>query len=179
MLKSYRDPANPKKPVTIKRPHVDDALYTKVVRSFPIPTVDVVFTVPGKKVLYLATRNVYPTPGPWYIGGRIYFNDDTLEEAMVRTMERETGMHVDATRFALVLVAYYSWFKIKQGGVGKNISFSFRLEVSPEELNQIGTGLAPSEYDVGSGLKAYDRKRLVREKCHPVLIDLYDAIYPR
>ncbi len=177
-LRSYRDPQDPDKIIGIEQPHVDDDFYTRVVRSFPIPTVDVVFTMPGENVLHLARRSVFPAAEPWVIGGRIYFNDDTLEAAMVRTIKRETGIDIDESRLVFVMVAYYSWLRIAQGGAGKNISFTFKLEITPEERDRVVKGLVPSEYDADFGLQSYDRDRLVREKCHPVLLDLYDAIFP-
>lgn len=176
LLKSYRDPRNPDKPVQIDQPHVSDELYAQVVRSFPIPTVDITLTATEGKVLYLARRKVYPAPEPWIIGGRIYFNDETIEDAVIRVMERETGMIVDPQRLTFVSIAYYSWLQIAQACPGKTISFNFKMDITEAERDSIAQHLVPSEYDVEYGLQSFDRSRLVRENCHPAIIDLFDEI---
>ena len=178
-VRSYRDPRAPEQVVQTKNPFLSDAVYAEVVQKMPIPCTDVAFTIAGDRALYLAHRNIYPQPHIWVIGGRFFFNDETPAHAIARCVKREAGLDIALERFQFVFAAYYSWTRVTQGEHGgKNLSLTFACEITPEEKERISSSLVASEYLPGFGLQRFDRKRLVDEKCHPVLLDLFDALYP-
>jgi len=177
---SYRyDPAEPAQEIKTDRPRLSDSAYEETLRSTVISCVDIALTVPGDTALWLAQRIVHPHPRPWVLGGRINFNDDTLEIAAAACLKREAAIIIDPTRFDFLLVALYAWHQTKQGDFPcKNLVTTFHLEITTEERDHIASALVESEYLVGAGLERYERARLIEENCHDALVRMYDLIYP-
>ena len=180
MVRYYSDPLDPKRMVLTRDPFISAESYKEMLEKTPIPCTDAVLTVRGDKALYLAKRSVYPMKGVWVLGGRIWFNDATLNDSIARCIEIETGCKFEAKRFKQLPTPHLcSWVRIRQGDFpGKNLIISFRLEITQAELQRMSCGLKPEEYEKEFGIQRFDRQRLIDEKCHPALVDLYDEIFP-
>jgi ADP-ribose pyrophosphatase YjhB (NUDIX family) len=184
-IRSYTiDPGFPDAPTTIEKPFLDGAIYLEMIRKTAIACADVVFVVRGaggriERKLYLAKRNVFPMKGIWLIGGRIFFNDRTVTKSVQRSAKRETGIEFDSERFIPLATNLYTWGKVAQGDFpGKNLACTFLLVLRKDEVKTISNALIKEEYEAGFGLQGFTHARLVRENCHPMLLDLFDQIFP-
>lgn len=178
---AYRDPLAPDVDVAIRDQWVSQASYLETAMKMVIPCTDAVVLLKGDhKALWLGKRTILPMRGIWCIGGRIFFNDRTLEESVARCVELETGLRLLPERFSYVCANFYSWIKVAQGDFpGKNIAAVYKCEVTEAELNQMSHGLSQTEYDRGFGLQRFDRARLVDESVHQAMVDIYDRIFPK
>jgi hypothetical protein len=177
-VRMYHDPLDPKREVNVRDPWISKQAYDEVVQKMPISCTDSVFTVRNDNALYLAMRSAYPMKGVWCFGGRIFFNDRSIEESVARCVDLETGHRIPVERFDFVAIHYYTWVKTAQGDFGgKNLAVTFRCEVTPAELDLMRAGLVASEYDRTFGIQRFDRKRLIDECVHPAMRDLYDDIF--
>lgn len=162
----------------------DERIYREVVQKMPISCTDVVLLCRNERgrvarKIYLAKRAIYPMKGIWVVGGRMFFNDQSFEESAFRSIKRETALVIRPERLKPVATNYYAWARTKQGDFpGKNVALTFLCVLTRGELEQATTSLDESEYDLAFGLQAYSRARLVEEGCHPMLIDLFDEIFP-
>jgi len=69
---------------------IEEPLYTKIKENLPIPFVDLLIIYQGKLLLML--RNNEPGKDLWFIpGGRVLLGE-TLEEAVKRVLQKETGL---------------------------------------------------------------------------------------
>ncbi len=179
-IRYYRDPLAPGKVAQTRDPFISSASYAEMVEKTPIPCTDAVLTLKGDKALYLVERSVYPMKGVWCLGGRIWFNDHTLHDSIARCVEIETGQHFAPERFTLVSAPHlYSWVRTRQGEFpGKNLAVTFNLQVDDKELNSIAESLKPEEYNTEFGVQRFSRERLVDEKVHQAMLDVYDDIFP-
>lgn len=180
MVRYYLDPLAPRRIPSIGDSFISGPSYTEMVRKSVIVCTDIVLTLVGDKALYLAKRAVYPMKGIWVLGGRVWFNDESLEESVVRCVYDKTGQEFGASRFKLLKEPHmYSWIKTRQGDFpGKNLAFTFQLEATGEEIEKIAENLSASEYDRSFGIQCFSRERLVTENVHPMLLDLFDEIFP-
>ena len=184
-IRSYSyDPSFLGAQTTTDNQFVADATYGEMVRKTVIACADVVCVVKdtrgrvGRK-LYLARRNIYPMKGVWVIGGRIFFNDPTIVSSVLRSTKRETGVEFAVERFIPLATNLYTWGKVAQGDFpGKNLACTFLLVLSEAEAAAVSGALIKGEYEPGFGLQGFTRARLGREMCHPMLLDLYDQIFP-
>ncbi len=179
MIRYYQDPLDPAQIATTKDPFISDETYKEMVEKTPIPCTDVALTKKGDQALYLTKRSVYPMKGIWILGGRMWFNDATLHHSIVRCMALETGQQFELSRFKMLPTPHlYSWVKTRQGdSPGKNLAITFQLEVTKNELRKIAENLTEKEYEKEFGIQRFTRERLLSEKCHPALVDLYDEIF--
>jgi len=144
----------------------------------PVICTDVVFFIKDEKAIYLGKRSVFPMQGIWVFGGRVQFNDNNFEEAISRLMKGETGYDFDPKRFQYLCTNSYAWVKTAQGDFpGKNVSITHSCEITKEELEKIAQGLNPKEYDVEFGIQRFDHERLIKEKVHPALMDMYLRLF--
>lgn len=179
-LRSYRDPLAPGKVVRIRSEWISDPTYAEMVQKTPIPCTDVIITLDGDdQAIYLAKRTAFPMAGIWCLGGRMFFNDETLEDSAARCIYLETGVRIDPVRFEHIGPLHlYSWVKVAQGDFGgKNLATTFRLTVNAKELELMKIGLQSREYDPQFGMQRFDRNRLVDENVHPAILDLFDNIF--
>ncbi|MBL8158547.1 hypothetical protein JNK62_03370 [bacterium] len=177
-VRMYHDPLDPTREVSTRDPWISQGAYGEVVQKMPIPCTDSVFTVQNDNALYLAMRSVYPMKGIWCFGGRISFNDRSLEEAVARCIDLETGYRIPVERFEFVVTHYYTWVKTAQGDFGgKNLAVTFNCKVTPSELDLMRSGLVASEYDRSFGIQRFDRKRLKDENAHPAMLDIFDDLF--
>lgn len=73
-----------------KRGWIEEPLYSKILASIPIVTVDLLVVHKGR--LLLMKRNNEPAKDEWFTpGGRILFGED-IEETVRRIIEDETGL---------------------------------------------------------------------------------------
>jgi hypothetical protein len=165
--------------VRIRDEWIGDGTYAEMVRKTPIPCTDAILTVSGERVIYLGKRVALPWANIWCLGGRIFFNDETLEGSISRCLRLETGVTINPARFEQVGPPHlYSWVKTAQGDFGgKNLVIVFKLEVTQREIKVLAKGLNPKEYDPQFGLQPFSRDRLVSENVHPAMIDLFDDIF--
>lgn len=178
-LRSYRDPLAPGMVVRVRDEWISDTTYEEMVHKTPIPCTDAILIVPDDNAIYLGKRIAYPMAGIWCLGGRIFFNDETLEDSISRCTYLETGVKFNSARFESIGPPHlYSWVKTAQGEFGgKNLAITFTLKVSPKEIQEMAQGLQPKEYDRQFGLQRFSRERLVDEGVHPAMIDLFDDIF--
>lgn len=178
-LRSYNDPLSPSVTPHIRDQWIGDDAFSEVVRKMPIPCVDTVFIKPDDQAIYLGRRTALPMRGIWCFGGRIFFNDADMNSAISRIMEMETGLRISPERFEYLCTHFYSWIIIAQGSFpGKNLAATYSCQVTEEELEQMQAGLKQTEYDREFGIQRFDRNRLVDEKVHPALIDMYMDLFP-
>ncbi len=85
----------------IKKRHVSDPLFKRILQSVPISTVDLV-VVRGRgknREFLLGKRANKPYKGQWFIpGGRIFYGE-TLEQSVNRHLRRELGLHSKHFKF--------------------------------------------------------------------------------
>ena len=174
--KTYLEPGA-QGPIVTENQRIGDLAYGEVVNKMPIPCTDVVFFLPGDLALYLAKRNIKPHPRVWVIGGRIFFNDETLEASAARCVKRETGFDIDPKKLLFIGSSLYAWSETAQGGVGKNLVVTFAYPISPADRATISSGLIGSEYVQDFGLQRFDENRLKEGNCHPALIDMLRTIF--
>jgi hypothetical protein len=178
-LRAYRDPLVPDVDVTVRDQWISNAAYAEMVQKSIIACTDTVMVLAGDdKAIYLGERSTFPMKGVWCLGGRIFFNDSTFESSIARCVYLETGCRFDPARFKYVATHLYSWVKTAQGDFpGKNLAPLFKLEVTPEELQQMAHGLKSEEYNRSFGLQRFDRTILIDERVHPAMLDAFDDIF--
>ena len=71
-------------------------LYKEILESVPIPCVDVVIEHKGKVLLVLRTNK--PAQGEWWPPGGRILKGETNEQAAVRKVLQETGLHVSIVK---------------------------------------------------------------------------------
>jgi hypothetical protein len=179
--RTYRDPLDPGQVVRQRNQWVSDQTYQEMVQKVTIPCTDTILTLSGEKAIYLGKRTALPMAGIWCLGGRIWFNDESLEDSISRCLTLETGVTIAPARFEMLPTPHlYSWVKVQQGDFGgKNLALTFKLEITQEELEKMAKGLQPKEYDKDFGLQRFTRERLIDERVHPAMLDLFDEIHPQ
>ena len=159
---------------------ISEGAYREAIEAMVIVCVDVVPFDRYRKVVYLAKRKHKPAMGWWWIGGRISAGEGA-EEAACRIVKRETSLDVITKRFSLLSINRYFWKEreqIPQDVGSDNIGYIFTVELTQKELQQASQGLDTEEYDRMSGLQEFDRDRLMRERAHGAILDLYDLLFP-
>lgn len=180
-LRSYRDPLEPGRAVRTRNEWISATTYAEMVEKTPIPCTDAILTRKGDNgAIYLAKRIAFPMAGIWCLGGRIFFNDETLEDSVSRCVYLETGVKINPARFECIgHLHLYSWVKTAQGDFGgKNLATTFRLEITDAEMEKMASGLQPKEYDQQFGIQRFDRRRLIDENVHPAMLDLFNDMFP-
>lgn len=180
-INSYlTDPEFPSQSTTASSTYLSDAIYGEVVQKMPIFCTDVVFTSTSLRTreLWLAKRAVYPMKGVWVIGGRMHFNDESPLASIRRCVKRETKMDISPNRFLPIALNHYGWARTAQGEFpGKNVALTYRCDLSVDEIGRISSALIAAEYEPDFGLQPFSSTRLETEKCHPMLLSLYHAIF--
>lgn len=178
-IRTYADPEAPEVTVRIKDQWISDSSYRETVQKMIIPCTDVILTRAGDQALFLGKRSTYPMKGIWCLGGRIFFNDLTPEDSIARCLNLETGVSIPAKRFEYLCTNFYSWTKVAQGDFfGKNMAATYHCVVTDEELHTMACGLVAAEYDKEFGLQRFDRARLVDERVHQAMLDIFDQLFP-
>ena len=98
-----------------------------------------------------------------------------------RNFKRETGLDLPSERFVFVTMTEYLWQDREQepqGNGTQTLCHQFVIELTEEELGIARNGLEAREYEPGYGLQEFNRDRLVQEAVHPVIIDVYDTVFP-
>lgn len=179
-VRAYRDLLAPDVEVNVRDQWIGDAAYLELVQKTPIPCTDVVLTMGNDRAIYLGKRSTFPMCGIWGFGGRIFFNDKTLEESVARCLQLETGVHLKSKRFVYVCTHFYSWVKVAQGDFpGKNLAITYSCRVTEAEMSKMVHGLSAKEYDREFGIQRFDRIRLIDEAVHPAMLDIYDELFPQ
>ncbi len=163
-------------PRVFLEPHV----YGEAIRSFVIVCTDTVIIDRAHRKMYLARRNVKPMPGWWVIGGR-QFAFETSEESVRRCFKRETKLDLPEDRFHYVRHNWYVWKDRQQEPQDEgshNLAFTYAVELSPDELSLAWASLHPEEYDIEAGLRPFGRDDLIKEAVHPMLVALFDQLFP-
>lgn len=83
-------------------------------------------------------------------------------------------------RFSIVCINEYIWKDREQHpqDIGCHaLAHTFVVELSEEERVLVSASLEKAEYEPG-GLREFGRKELVAEGVHPMLVHLYDKIFP-
>lgn len=160
---------------------LDEATYAEAITTFVIVCTDACIVNRARRTLWLARRAVKPMKGIWWIGGR-RFAGEKPAESMYRCFKRETGLDLPGNRFQFVLIAEYLWKDRQQEPQDEgshNLAHTFAVELDAAELAQARTGLERGEYDRDFGLQEFTREQLVMAGAHSVIIDFYDAVFPR
>ena len=159
---------------------LSDEEYGRGLQCFVPVGTDIVPIDVDRKVFYLARRVSKPGTGWWWIGGRMAPHE-TKEEAAVSNFKRETGLELHQGRLKLVAVNDYRMKDRAQPPqeIGCHmVGYIFTVELTTEEIVAVFGNLDEKEYQQGTGLYAFDRKRLLREHVFPSILDLYDHIFP-
>jgi hypothetical protein len=177
---SFRDPAFPDRVIKTGDQYISDASYAEIVQKMPIPCTDILLIRENDEALYLVKRKVFPHPQWWTLGGRMMFNDESLEASAARCLKRESKIDVALNRFRPCGTGFYQWARTAQAEApGKNLAILFSLIVTREEIDFIGENLDGNEFETELGIQRFSRERLVADNCHPVLIRTYDYLFQR
>lgn len=177
------DPEFPESSTETSDPYLPQELFDTVQETIPIASTDVVFVVRDEygvvdEAICIARRSIYPMKGLWIIGGRMLGTDASIPHSIQRCVERETTLKLSLSRFGFLQPSLVGWARTRYTlRPMRYVTCVFRCVISREELAQASQSLSPDEYEKGFGLQPFTRERLVAEKCHPMLIDLYDAIF--
>lgn len=151
--------------------------YQKAISSMIIVCSDVMIFNRKERSVYLAKRRVKPMQGWWEIGGRRFAGETTIEAA-VRNFTRETGLKIKPSRLKFVTQIEHIWKdrKEKPEKIGKHdIGFIFSINLNKKEINFVSQHLDPKEYT--GKLEKFDKKRLIKEKVHPTMLEVYKKIF--
>jgi hypothetical protein len=159
---------------------MDDETYTAVLDNTIIVCTDTVIINRERRTFFLAKRAVRPMAGIWWIGGRRK-KGETPTEGIHRNFKRETNLDLNTDRFKFIAITEYIWQDREQKPYNKgsqNFCHQFFIELTEKELNKAKKHLEQTEYDSDFGLQEFDRNRLIQEKVHPVILDVFDKIFP-
>ena len=176
LLRTYTEPGFVPLPGTL----LSDETYAEVSQSIALATADIVLVDSTRERMYLARRRARPLQGWWWIGGRMMAGETPLHGA-VRKLEQATSLRAESSRLVPVAVFNYLWKDRAQApqDIGCHmVAHTYLFEPSANELQMIVRNLDPSEYDLSTGLVAFDRQRLLQEQVFPVISDLYDHLFP-
>ena len=166
---------------------LDDTTYARAIESFVVVTTDAIIVERSQQAVWLARRCVKPFPDWWIIGGRLCAGEDE-REGMRRSFARETGLMVAPGRFRLISFKRYlhSEREQKPQNTGSDcLSYTFSIELTPEERAMASQKLHPSEYDAALGLREFNREEILHEFAgregaqSAALLDMYDEIFSR
>ncbi|MBP9738603.1 NUDIX domain-containing protein [Candidatus Saccharibacteria bacterium] len=102
-----------------------------------VPRLNVEVCITGSNGLLLTKRSIEPCIGQWHIpGGTVHFGE-TIEDAIVRVAENETGLKVMAGEY-LGHIEYPDMFK--NGYNGWPIGMAYRVKVVGGELRGSNQG---------------------------------------
>ncbi len=177
LIKSYTEAGyQPIPPV-----RMSDADYAGALQCFVPACVDIVPINSDKKWIYLARRRTKPMIGWWWIGGRMMPHDTRLEEAAIRSFQRETDVLLTADRLKLTAILDYRFKDRAQmpDNIGCHaLGITFTVELTYEEIIHVSDNLDRNEYYQRDGLVPFDRAFLVFEKASAPVLELYDHIFP-
>jgi ADP-ribose pyrophosphatase YjhB (NUDIX family) len=160
---------------------LSDKEYGRGLQCFVPVCTDVIPIDRRHKKIYLTDRRSKPITGLWWIGGKM-MPAETKEESAARAFKRETKLDLPLKRFKLAAIFDYRWKdraqKPKDLGCHM-LAYTFTVELKPKELLFVSTHLDPKEYNQKNGLTAFTQKELVKAKVFPVILDLYDHLFPR
>lgn len=159
---------------------MSDAAYLEVLDNTIIVCTDTIIVNHRRRTVYLAKRATKPMKGLWWIGGRRNKAEAPLE-GIRRNFKRETGLDLPGRRFKFVTITEYIWTDREQSPQEKgshNLCHQFAVELNDSELATARQGLEKREYDREFGLKEFDRAALVAAGVHPVILEVYDLIFP-
>ncbi|HEY4512247.1 MAG TPA: NUDIX domain-containing protein [Candidatus Paceibacterota bacterium] len=158
----------------LKPGKLDDAAYSLAQSAFPVLSIDILLYNKQQKRVYLATRKIRPMEGEWwFVGGRIRFGQ-TEEVGLQSVFKRETGHNLDTSRleFFGFLRSFMKNREQEPYDVGSDsLAMNFALEVTPEEIETIGTRLDEKEYKAGQGFKAFTLEELEGE-VQPIVLEM-------
>lgn len=138
-------------------------LFSKILKTIPVLTVDGVILVDGKIVLL--KRNTKPFRGYWVLpGGRVEFGE-TVEEAVIREAKEETGLDTEIVK----MVGVYS--NPKRDPRGHFVSIAYILkplggEMKPDKREASSVkyfGDLPKKIGFDHRKIITDAKRMVKE----------------
>ena len=161
--------------------HLSDDEYGRGLQCFVPACTDIVPVDVDRRVIYLARRQSKPMTGWWWIGGRM-IPHETKEESVARNLKRETLLELPINRFKFTAVFDYQWKNRAQKPqeIGCHIlSYTFTVELTPDELVYASRHLEKNEYEQGSGLTAFTREQLISENVFQPILDFYDHIFPQ
>ena len=159
---------------------LSDEEYAKSLQCFVIACADILPINLEKKTIYLASRNIKPKKGWWWIGGRM-MPHDLPKDAAARNLKRETNLEIPQNRFKLVAVLDHRCKDREQQpqDIGYHaMAYTFTVELTDAETASASENLDKDEYKQRKGLSVFNRERLVNEKVDPAILDLYDHIFP-
>ncbi|MFA4845813.1 MAG: NUDIX domain-containing protein [Patescibacteria group bacterium] len=160
--------------------HMGDAVFAAAVDHMIIACVDVAIVNRARRTLLLCRRRVRPMRGLWVIGGRRR-KGETPITAMCRSFQRETGLELPEERFVFVMITEYLWQDRQQKPVdhgSHNLAHQFVIELTDTELASAAEHLDPVEFDRFHGIQEFTRGRLVEERVHPAILQIYDTVFP-
>lgn len=174
--KIYREDENHKmEPVFLP-----NDVYAQAIAALVIYCADAVIVDIKRRTFRLPKRHIHPMPSIWVIGGRVLVDEDS-PDAVTRNFRRETRLDLPTSRFTYMRTNRYRWSTRAQEprDVGcDGLADIYFVELTEEECRLATENLDPSEYDLGFGLQEFNRERLVAEAVHPMILDLYDEIFP-
>ncbi len=162
----------------IKGVYLKTPLYSKALESMIVVCSDIMIFNRKEKSVYLAKRQVEPMKGWWEIGGR-RFAGETALEAAVKNFTRETTLKISPSRFKFITTIENIWQKRKEKPIkiGKHdLVFIFAVNLNKKEIKIASENLNTKEY-YSNSLEKFDKKRLLKEKIHPALVEIYDKIF--
>ncbi|MEK7658092.1 MAG: NUDIX domain-containing protein [Patescibacteria group bacterium] len=164
----------------MKKVQLEENIYSKAISSLILVCSDIIIFNNKEKIIYLAKRRVEPMKGWWEIGGR-RFAGETALEAAIKNFTRETTLKLKPSRFKFITTIENIWKdrEKKPKKIGKHdLIFVFALQLNNKEIKIVSENLDKKEYYPNS-LEKFDKKRLLKEKVHPALIEIYNKIFEK
>lgn len=165
----------------IKGGPVSPEMYSKFLDHFISVCTDVIIVDFTRKTCFLAKRISKPMSGWWIMGGRMFAGENE-NEAIRRNFKRETSLDVEAKRFVFARMCRTLWKDRQQEPKDRgcdNLAYTFYVELTKEEREQVAENLDPKEYDPSFGLQEFDFARLTKENVHQEILDLYLQIFSK
>lgn len=169
----YQDPDFKLQPV-----RVSDIEYERAMRAFVILCADVVFVNRELCLIYLAERIVEPVKGLWWIGGRV-LRGETFETAAVRKIHEECGIKISEDRLKFIEIIRHMSAVRKQHpqNIGADtMTFTYYVEIQPDEIVAANLALSPTEYTPAS-LLPYDVSRIKEVGVRQQVLDICSRIF--
>lgn len=155
--------------------------YANATANLIIVSTDAVIIDSARMTMWLAVRAQKPADKLWWWIGGTLRRGFTAEDGMAEKFFAETALRVDPTRFEFIAMVRYWWKDRAQEPEdtgSDNLAYTYYIELSPEDRAVVAANLDANEYDRASGLREFTREDLVHEGVHPVIVDVYDAIFP-
>jgi ADP-ribose pyrophosphatase YjhB (NUDIX family) len=167
---------------TFPKARPTDTEYSAYLDRLTVVCSDVVLIDRKNQKLWLAHRVIEPIKSWWVMGGGIRPGDDPAQGAL-NHFKRDTGFTLGAERLSYLGLFNYH-FGLRQIGAlmperrpFNSLAFTYTVEPTLAELENLTANLRPTEYDTTLGLKAFGQADLENPALHPALTVMWKMVF--